>query len=69
MDYAGQAQFVVIPAEETAQRADEIELFGFTAKKHGLVASGPGGEAAVKMPGHDFGKAEIEAALRQVLEE
>ena len=38
-EYEGRIDFVIISAEETAQRADEIEEFGFTEQKHGLVAS------------------------------
>ena len=66
-EYGDRAAFVIVPAEETAQRGDEIEAFGFTALKHGLVIFDDAGDAAVKLPGHNFGRAEIEAGLREVL--
>ena len=66
-EYGDQVDFNVIPAEETAQRGDEIELYGFTAKKHGLVGFGRDGEVLVKLPGHEYGKPEIEAAIEAVL--
>ncbi len=58
---------MIISAEETANRPEEIERFGFTEKLHGLVAFSPSGEAVVTLPGHDYGKVEIEAALQTVL--
>ena len=66
-EYEGQVEFVVVSAEQTAQRSDEIELYGFTEKKHGLVGFAPGGEAVVTIPGHDYGKSEIDAAVKTVL--
>ena len=41
--------------------------FGFTDAKHGLVAFDSQGEAKVKIPGHSFGREEIENAIEQVL--
>ena len=66
-EYAGRIDFVVIPAEETAQRPAEIEAFGFTDLKHGLVAFNAQGEAVVKIPGHNYGRAEILVAVETVL--
>lgn len=66
-DYEGEAEFVVVPAEETARRTEEIVAFGFEDAKHGLVVFGPDGEVAETLPGHQFGRAEIEAALQRVL--
>ena len=68
-EYEGRVNFVVVPAEETAERSDEIELYGFTEKKHGLVAFTPDGDPAVKLPGHSYGKPEIVEAVTAVLEE
>ena len=59
--------FVIIPAEDTAQRGDEIEAFGFTELRHGLVGFTSEGDPLVKLPGHNFGKPEIEAAAAQLL--
>jgi hypothetical protein len=67
-EYGDRIDFVIVPAEETARRGDEIEAHGFTALKHGLVGFGPDGEARVRMPGHQFGRAEIEAALPELME-
>lgn len=68
-EYGDRADFVVVSAEETAQRQEEIALYGFTDLKHGLVVFSSTGEAVVKLPGHQFGKEQIEAGLLQVLDE
>ncbi len=68
-EYEGRIQFVLIPAEETAKRQDEIEEYGFTDLKHGLVGFDAQGETVVTIPGHDFGKPEIVGACEQVLVE
>ncbi len=66
-DYEGRATFTIISAEETAASADDIEAFGFTDLKHGLVVFDGEGEPRVKLPGHMFGRAEIEEGLKGVL--
>lgn len=66
-EYAGRADFNIISAEETAKRGDEIEEFGFTELKHGLVVFAGDGVAVALLPGHNFGREEIEAALTPVL--
>ena len=66
-EYEGEVVFVIVPAEETEQRYDEIEAFGFTDQRHGLVAFSAEGVAIVKIPGHDYGKPEIEAAVQAAL--
>jgi len=66
-EYAGRVECVIVPGEETAQRADEIERWGFTELRHGLVAFTSGGEPLVKLPGHDYGEPEIRAAIEAVL--
>lgn len=65
--YEGRVDFVIISAEDTAKRGDEIEAFGFTEQLHGMVGFTSEGEPLVKMPGHNFGKAEIEEAATQLL--
>ena len=67
LEYKGQVDFVVVPAEETAARFEEIELFGFTELRHGLVGFAQDGEAVVKIPGHDYGRPEIAEAVQTVL--
>jgi hypothetical protein len=59
---------VLVSPEDTAAAVDELEEFGFTELKHGLVAFNAAGEAVAKIPGHNFGRAEIEAALQEALE-
>ena len=68
-DYGDRAEFVVVSAEETAERQDEIDEYGFTGLKHGLVVFSSSGEALVKIPGHQFGREEIEEALIEVLDQ
>lgn len=68
-EYATQANFVVVPSVETLQRMDEVNGFGFEDLKHGLVVFDASGEAQTKLAGHQFGRPEIEAALRLVLEQ
>jgi hypothetical protein len=68
-EYGERVDFVVVPAEETARRRDEIVAFGFEELKHGLVAFDPAGVPQVTLPGHQFGKEEIRAAVETVLEE
>ena len=68
-EYEGRIDFVLISADETAQRADEIEAYGFTEARHGLVGFTPEGDPLVKMPGHYFGKEEIVAAIEVLLAE
>ena len=67
-DYEGQATFTIISPEETAASFDEIEAFGFADLRHGLVVFDGEGEPRVKLPGHMFGRAEIEEGLKRVLE-
>ena len=66
-DYEGQATFTIISPEETAASFDEIEAFGFADLRHGLVVFDGEGEPRVKLPGHMFGRAEIEEGLKGVL--
>ena len=66
-DYEGQAIFTIVSAEETAASFDDIEAFGFADLRHGLVVFDGEGEAKVKLPGHMFGRAEIEKGLKGVL--
>lgn len=66
-EYEGRVEFNVIPAEETMRRAEELDSYGFTALKHGLVGFDATGEVRVKLAGHDFGKDRIAAAVEEVL--
>lgn len=66
-EYEGRATFTIVSPEETVAAAAEIEAFGFTDAKHGLVVFDGEGPAQVKLPGHMFGRTEIEAGLNKVL--
>ncbi|MFT4541408.1 MAG: hypothetical protein ACI835_003869 [Planctomycetota bacterium] len=66
-DYEGRAIFTIILAEGTAASFDDIEAFGFADLRHGLVVFNGDGEAKVKLPGHMFGRVEIEEGLKGVL--
>ncbi len=66
-EYGDRVDFRVVSPEETAAASAEIDAFGFTELKHGLVAFTPDGEAAVKIAGHRFGRDEIAAAVETVL--
>jgi hypothetical protein len=68
-EYAGRIDFVLIPADETAKRFDEIEAFGFKELKHGLVGFSSDRDPLVKIPGHNFGKPEIVAAIETLLDQ
>lgn len=65
--YGDGIRFTIVPAEQTAESQDEIDEYGFTDLKHGLVIFSSEGEAVVKIPGHQFGKAEIDAGIRTML--
>lgn len=66
-EYGDRIFFNVIPAEKTAQSADDLEMFGFTELKHGMVGFAADGEVLVKIAGHNFGKERIEQVAETVL--
>ena len=66
-EYGEQVEFNIVSPEDTAKAGDEIAAFGFTDLRHGLVAFTLEGDAKVKLPGHNFGKPEIVAAIESVL--
>lgn len=65
--YGDRIHFNVLQAEETAKRAEEIEAFGFTAKKHGLVGFAPDGSVVAKVPGHSLSREAIVEVVDQLL--
>ena len=67
VEYADRVNFVIVSPEDTAGAPEEIEAFGFKDDGHGLVIFDGEGEVAGKLPGHNYGRAEIEAQLKTVL--
>ncbi len=67
VEYADRVTFVIVSAEETAAATEDIEAFGFQEDGHGLVIFDGEGEVAGKLPGHNYGRTEIEAQLKTVL--
>ena len=67
-EYGDRVDFVIVSAEDTKLRQDEIERFGFAEKMHGLVAFDADGEAECLLPGHNFGKEEIRAAVEAAID-
>jgi len=65
--YSNQINFNIIPSVETLKRTEEVNGFGFEDQKHGMVAFDAEGKPVVLIPGHNFGKDEIEAAIQKVL--
>ena len=65
--YEGRVDFNIISAEETKLRSEEINSYGFQKELHGLVGFDAAGNVVVKLPGHNYGKAEIEVAVATVL--
>ncbi|MGQ0613984.1 MAG: hypothetical protein ACT4PV_09635 [Planctomycetaceae bacterium] len=63
-EYAGRARFNVLLA---TGREEEIKRFELGS--HGLVGFDAAGEAKVKLPGHNFGRDEIVAAIGKLLDE
>ena len=65
-EYAGQVEFEIVSAEETAKRGPEIERYGLGS--HGLVGFASNGRVAATLPGHQYGRQEIveviESAMR-----
>jgi len=67
-EYGEQVDFVIVDAEETKQRADELELYLLASRSHGLVAFDAAGEVVVTIAGHQFGREEILMAIGQITE-
>ena len=65
--YGETVDFVIVPAEQTKARSDEIERYNLSARKHGLVAFETSGAAVFTLAGHNFGKPEIELAVAQIV--
>lgn len=64
--YGNDVNFVIVDAEETKQRGDELELYMLSSRRHGLVAFDAAGEVVMTIAGHQFGRPEIEMAIGQI---
>ena len=62
-EYGDEVDFVIVSAEDTKARQDEIVEYGFAEKMHGLVTFDADGQVGATLPGHNFGKEEIRGAL------
>jgi hypothetical protein len=65
-EYAGQVTFTIIEPEVTKTNGD---VQAYELDTHGMVAFDPAGEVITTLPGHDFGKEEIEEMIGTVLGE
>lgn len=66
-EYGDRVEFNVMPAEVTAASPELMSSFGFDDLKHGLVAFNAQGEAVETLPGHNYDKYRIEAAIQTIL--
>ena len=66
-EYADQANFVIVSPEDTAAAGEEIKSLGFEEARHGLAIFDSEGKAVGKLPGHNYGREDIEALLKTVL--
>ena len=61
-----QVTFTIVPPQETARAADDLDRYLLSSRGHGLVAFTATGEAVVAIAGHQFGREEILMAVHQV---
>jgi len=64
-EYEGRFTFEIVPPEETLKRAEELGLYDLGS--HGLVVLDSKGVEVAHLPGHQFGREEIEAAMQAAL--
>lgn len=65
-EYQGRVTFEIIQQSEPRFQK-EVDQFEFGAQRHGLVGLTVDGEVGAKIPGHQFGREEIEAAIQKIL--
>ncbi len=65
-EYEGQVYFNVVSAEDTETRSDEIDSYGFTEARHGIVGFDTEGNVISKIPGHNYGRDEIVEIIGQI---
>ena len=66
-EYEDRVFFNVLPAEATGLQAEALLAVGFAELKHGLIAYDAQGRIATTLPGHQYGKPEVEKALLGIL--
>ena len=64
-EYEGRVRFDIVSAEDTAERGGELAEYELGS--HGLVAFDAEGVPQAHIPGHEFGREEIVAAIGAVL--
>ena len=65
-EYEGRINFRIISATSD-EGIDASMEYDFENRRHGLVGFDKEGEAKVVMPGHSFGKPDIEKTLAELL--
>lgn len=65
-EYEGKVQFTVTPVV-SAEGAAAKETYDFGQAGHGLVCFDANGNVAEVIPGHDYGKGDIEFEIEQLL--
>ena len=64
--YAGKVRITVVEAFSDEGKAARVK-YGFGDQLHGTVGIGPGGETLFILPGHQYGRDEIVAAIDKIL--
>ena len=59
---------VTIKDVNTEEGKAAVEKYGWQDPKHGLVTLGPDGEMVGTLPGHTYGKDEIQQKIDELLE-
>ena len=69
-EYDGQVEFNVLPypEDELAQK-QLIRDYGWEAQLHGLLGIDESGKVVRNLPGHNFGKPQIEDVVEELLAE
>jgi hypothetical protein len=65
IEYEGRVRFEIVAPEDTAKRAAELQQYDLGS--HGLVGLDADGVEKAHVPGHQFGREEILAAIEAVM--
>ena len=64
--YEGRVEFTIASAK-TPEGQEAVKKYELDARKHGLVVLDGKGNVAARIPGHNFGKEEIQAVVEELL--